>query len=96
MNKITVTTIRKQIIPFIKEFHIKSAALFGSFARGESNTKSDIDILVKFSKPMTLIDVISLELKLQKKTGRKIDIVTEKSLDPSIKKYIQKDLKKLV
>lgn len=67
-------------------------ALFGSFARGEETPLSDIDILVNFAKPISLFDHAGIELNLEKKTGRRIDLVTEQSLSKYISPYVKKDL----
>ena len=67
--------------------------LFGSFARNEVTPESDIDILVKFSKSPSLLQIIELENKLSEIIGRKIDLITEGSLrNERIKSSIKKDL----
>ena len=55
-------------------------ALFGSFARGDEKAESDVDILVNFKKPISLFDHAGIEIDLENKTGRKVDLVTERSL----------------
>ncbi|MFA5830175.1 MAG: nucleotidyltransferase family protein [Candidatus Gracilibacteria bacterium] len=86
--------IIKQILPIIQQYNINYAALFGSYARGEETKKSDLDLLVSFSKPVTYFDIIGIEDKIAKKIKiKKVDLVTNKALHPSIKKYVEKDLK---
>jgi hypothetical protein len=68
--------------------------LFGSFAREEEHSESDIDILVKFKKTISLLDLVRIQNELSQKLGKKIDLVTEPSLrNERIKKYIYKDLR---
>lgn len=67
-------------------------ALFGSFARGGEKKTSDIDILVNFKEPISLFDHAGLELELEKKTGKRIDLVTERGLSKYIRPFITKEL----
>ncbi|MEK7459837.1 MAG: nucleotidyltransferase family protein [Patescibacteria group bacterium] len=84
VEKIIQATLKRNGANFI--------ALFGSFSRGENKQISDIDILVNFKKPISLFDHAGLELELEKKTGKKIDLVTERGLSKYIKPFIMKDL----
>ena len=43
-----------KIIPVLKQYPIKKAAMFGSYAREEQNADSDLDILLEFSEPIGL------------------------------------------
>ncbi len=83
--------IKQVFAPFEPEF----IGVFGSFARGEERETSDLDILVKFGKPLTLLDLVGLEFELTERLGIKADIVTEKALSPLIKEYVERDLKKI-
>ncbi len=84
----------QKILPIIKRHNIKYAALFGSYARGEETKKSDLDILVSFSKPVSFFDIIDIEEEISKKVKiKKVDLVTKQALHPAIKKHVDKDLK---
>ncbi len=65
----------------IRKFGVKRIGLFGSFASGRPRKRSDIDFLVSFGKP-TYDNYIRLKFFLERKFGRKADIVTENSLHP--------------
>lgn len=93
MKKDYFQVIKTTIVPMAKRHDLNFVGLFGSMARGDQTKKSDIDILVEFSRPVTLIDVIALENKMSKKFKRKVDLVTEKGLNPKIRKFVLKDLK---
>jgi predicted nucleotidyltransferase len=58
---------------------IERAWLFGSFSRNEENEASDIDIVVRFSKPhnMSLVSYVHLINQLSDITGRKVDLVED-------------------
>lgn len=80
----------------IKETLIQNGAdfvaLFGSFAHGEEKTESDVDILVNFKKPISLFDHAGIELDLENKIGKKVDLVTEKSLSKYMRPFIMNEL----
>ena len=88
--------IREKTKEIIKETLIKKGAdfvaLFGSFAREEEKSASDIDILVNFKDPISLFDHAGIELELEKKTGKKVDLVTERGLSKYIKPFIMNEL----
>ena len=85
----------EQIKQILSKFEPEFIGIFGSYARGDNNEESDLDILVRFGKRINLLDLIGLELELTETLGLKIDLVTEKALSPLIKESIEQDLKKI-
>lgn len=73
------------------KYHVKSLSLFGSMARGESNEKSDIDLLVSFSRPISLLTMVRLERELSAVLGRKVDLHTEQSLSRYLRSRILRE-----
>lgn len=72
------------IISLCKKHHVKSISLFGSAAKGTMHDNSDIDFLVQFSNDIDVLDYadnyfLFLE-KLENLIGKKIDLVSKKSL----------------
>lgn len=88
---INLDQIKVQILPVLKEAGVLRSSLFGSYVRGEAKESSDIDILVEFPKGKSLLDLIALERKLEESLGKKVDVLTYKSISPLLKEYIQKD-----
>ena len=85
--------INTNIIDYLMPYGPERIGLFGSFARGEELPESDIDILVKFKKTISLLDLVRIHTELSQKLGKKIDLVTEPSLkNERLKKHIFKDL----
>ncbi|HLB52473.1 MAG TPA: nucleotidyltransferase family protein [Chlamydiales bacterium] len=77
----TLDWIKKKVLPILKKHTVKKAAIFGSFARGESKAKSDIDIVIQYkSKTKSLFDLIDLKSDLEETLGRKVDIITYNSI----------------
>ena len=89
----TLHDIQQKTIPIFQKYGITYAALFGSFARGEETEKSDIDLMIRIGKPMGMFKYMELIEGLESSLNRKIDIVTEKSINKHIKPYILSDLK---
>ena len=68
----------------INKYGVKKIGLFGSFLRGNQNKESDIDILVVFHRP-TFDNYMELKFFLEKLFHRKVDLILEDALKPSIK-----------
>lgn len=71
-----------------KKYNVSRIGVFGSVVRGEDNEKSDVDILVDFSKPIGMFEFIDLEEHLATKINTKVDLVSRKALKPNIGKRI--------
>jgi hypothetical protein len=86
--------IQNIIVSYLKDYNPDRVSLFGSYARNEDTPSSDIDILVKFNSPHSLLTLITIENELSDKLGIKVDLVTEGAIkNIRIKNSIQKDLK---
>lgn len=91
-----ITNQQKQvIIDHLKPLRPFRIGVFGSYARNENKQDSDLDILVAldYSLKPSLLDLIGVEQSLTDALGIRVDLVTEKSLHPYLKPYIEKDLK---
>lgn len=73
------------------------AWLFGSYARGDANSNSDVDLLVVFDKKarVGLLRHADMIITLEELLGKSVDLVSEGSLYPEIKKEVDK-YKKLI
>ncbi len=70
--------------------------VFGSYARNEEKPSSDIDLLVKFSEPIDLLELIGIEQSLTEKLRKKVEIVTERALSDRIRSSVMNDLRPLI
>lgn len=86
-----VDQIKAKAVPVLKQAGVVRSSLFGSAARGEAKAESDIDILIEFPKGKNLLDLIGLEMELERVLGKKVDLVTFKSINPLLRDYIYKD-----
>ena len=73
------------------EYQVKEIGIFGSYARGDQNPDSDLDILVEFSAPVGF-KFIHLADFLEQILGLKVDITTPDAIKPNRRKYIEQDL----
>ena len=77
----------------IQKFGVIKLGLFGSFVRDEANSDSDIDLLVEFQEnKKTYKNFIQLAYFLESLLGRKVELVTLKSISQFIKPYITKEV----
>lgn len=80
----------------IAEYSPVRLGVFGSYARNEEKSSSDIDLLVHFSKPLDLLELIGIEQTLSEKLKRKVEIVTESALSKRIRGSVMNDLRPLI
>lgn len=80
--------IRRKIVPILKNYGVRKAALFGSIVRGKVTEKSDIDLLVEFVGRKSLLDLAGLKIDLQDLLKREVDALTYASLHPLLKEKI--------
>lgn len=82
---------KQKIIEACHKNDISFCALFGSFARGEATEKSDIDLLVRFSRPIGWA-FYGIAEELEKVLGKKVDLATENMINKRIRESVMRDL----
>ena len=86
---------KDKLFEICKNEDIQYLGVFGSFARGESNKKSDIDLLVRFSKRKSLLNLVRIEREITTLLGKPVDLVTEAALSPYIRDRVKQELQVL-
>ena len=71
-----------------EKYHVHQIGIFGSYARGDYNSASDIDVLVEYSQKPSLFGLIELQNYLSDRIQMKVDLVTKDGLKPQIKEQI--------
>ena len=87
---------KNEIIDIIKSYRsemesrygVRRVGLFGSYVKGRQRKKSDIDILVAFSRDIDLFDFLDLREYLEARLHAKVDLAMESALRPAIGKRI--------
>ena len=71
----TIDRIRDVTSSFISEYSIKSIILFGSRAEGTNSENSDVDLIVEFFIPVSLITLSKLKIDLEEALKLDVDII---------------------
>ncbi len=72
-------------------FGVTRLALFGSTARENATSVSDVDILVAFDGPATSRRYFGVQFYLEDLLGCPVDLVTEKALRTELRPYIERE-----
>ncbi len=76
----------------LKKYKVNRLGIFGSYVRGEQQQNSDLDVLIDYEDPPSLVTLIELEYYLSEIIGVKVDLVTTKGIKPQLKDYILKEV----
>jgi uncharacterized protein len=88
-TKEDVFTLLRRSGARLRRFGVERISVFGSFARGEPNDQSDVDLLVEFEPGRTSFDdFLALAEFLEELFGRKVDLMTPESLNPRFGHHI--------
>ena len=74
-----------------EKYKIKEIGIFGSYIRGEQKRRSDIDILVEFDEPVSLLGLVSAENFLKDILGIKVDLIPKKDVRPELRERILRE-----
>jgi uncharacterized protein len=90
---LTKEQIENAIKVFFADKPVKKAWLFGSYARGDADEKSDVDLLVDFDKSKRGgMEYFIWPEELSLMLNKKVDVVSHKWMNRHIKPYIEKDM----
>ena len=93
---LTIKEIKNRIRPVVEKHHIKDVYLFGSYARGEANENSDVDIYCSSGDVDSLIKRAGLLRELAEALGKDVDVVTiGTKLKDRFKKNLEEDMIKI-
>jgi predicted nucleotidyltransferase len=93
MNKQEVLSLlRNRREDILLRFRVKALSVFGSAARDEMRSDSDVDILVEFQEPATFDRYMDLKAYLENLLGTSVDLVTRDAVKPRMRPIIEKDM----
>ncbi len=89
---IVLQTLKQKNAELTNKFGVKSLLLFGSVARNESTSTSDVDLLVEFNRPVGYFGLFALQDYLEKLLGCPVDLRTSDSLKPYMRERVMEEL----
>jgi uncharacterized protein len=87
-KKEIIEIIQKRKPELTTRYGVRRLGLFGSYVKNRQRKKSDVDILVQFSRDIDLFDFIDLREYLENQLNAKVDLVMESALKPNLGKRI--------
>ena len=75
-----------------QDFGVKSLSLFGSVARDQAVSSSDVDLIVEFNRPVGYFGLFALQDHLEKLLDCPVDLGTPNSLKPRLRARVEQDL----
>jgi predicted nucleotidyltransferase len=86
---------KDEILRIAARHGASNVRIFGSVARGEATTESDVDFLVELERGRSLLDHSALMIELESLLGRRVDVATERGLRPRVREQILKEAVRL-
>ena len=83
--------IRKRAVPIAKKYGVKRMSLFGSYARGEADDKSDVDFLIDGDNLRGMFAYFGLVYDLEDEFNCHVDVVMDGSSDKKFLTDIKQD-----
>ena len=75
-----------------RRYRAEIKGIFGSYARGDFDADSDLDLLVDFDEGANLFDLVGLQQFLEDKLGCKVDLVSRRSLRAELRTSILNEM----
>ena len=86
-----IEEIKEKAIPIAKKYGVKKLSLFGSYARGEADEKSDVDFLIERGKMRGMLKYFAFVYDLEDELKLHVDVVTTGISDKEFLNNIKKD-----
>jgi uncharacterized protein len=87
-KKEVIDIIKKNKLVLESRYGVQQLGLFGSYVKEQQRKRSDIDILVTFSRDIDLFEFLDLREYLESRLKAKVDLVMATALKPTIGKRI--------
>jgi hypothetical protein len=88
--------LAERIVPVLRNRGVVEASVFGSIARGDAGSLSDLDLLVKYRDDVSLFDVVGLKNELESILGIKVDLVSSDYLKPRLKDQVLRESRRIL
>ena len=92
MDKIELLRLRKrEILTVAQKYGAKNIRIFGSVARGQASSESDIDLLVELEPGRSIFDLGGLLYELTELLNVEVDVITEKGLRKRFREQVLRE-----
>ena len=91
----TIEGKRDEILRIAARHGARNVRVFGSVARGQDRPDSDIDLLVDMDDDRSLLDLVGLSQELEDLLCRKVDVLTDASIHPALRRRIAAEVRAL-
>jgi uncharacterized protein len=75
----------------LRSHGVRSLLLFGSTARNQARSDSDVDLIVEFERPVGFFALTRLQTDLEHWLGRRVDLLTSDALRPEIRDRVLRE-----
>ena len=82
---------RAEIIRIASANGAARVRIFGSFTRGTARADSDLDLIIDLESGRHLLDLVAIKQDLEDLLGRKVHVLTEAAISPSMRAEILRD-----
>ena len=82
------STIRQHSDVLAERYGVSVVAVFGSYVRGQQARQSDLDLLVEFLRPISLLELVGAEIYLTEVLGLKVDLVPKRDVRAELRDSI--------
>ena len=89
---LTIEDIKSKVVPLCDRYPVERLGLFGSYARGEADEESDIDLVVEMNKSVSMLQFLKLEADLELTLGKEIDLTESNSLINEARENMGKEI----
>jgi predicted nucleotidyltransferase len=93
VSQLRFSISQKELMDLLKRGGVIQAFVFGSYARGEQTSTSELDLFIRCKRGVSLFDVFDLQAELERHTGMPVDLVTK--FNPHFSEYIESELVEL-
>lgn len=79
---------RKELMAIARRRGASSLRVFGSMARGDARSDSDVDLLVTLDPGVSGLALGGIAADVQELLGRRVDVLTEAALHPGLRAHV--------
>jgi predicted nucleotidyltransferase len=91
-----LASLTERALPILRQYGVRRAGVFGSYARDQAEPESDLDLLVELPLGSSLLDLVGLEQELTDELGLRVEATTYRALHPLLRERVLADEKTIL